>query len=182
MSDNPAPSYMCPKCHRVSYHPEDVKQFYCGVCHVTAEELRRERVTDFAHITNMYLTRRDCMSLALLTLTDHRDNPEARLVHGWVRNSFTGELTEHAWCEMPAIATYEDGSEGPITVMVDYTQVDERARIMPVEFGYEKMGGVSYISRYTFVEALVLAAKAGHDGPWPEDDRPSNSSAAEPLA
>jgi hypothetical protein len=27
------PSFTCPHCKRTSYHPEDVKQSYCGNCH-----------------------------------------------------------------------------------------------------------------------------------------------------
>jgi len=33
MSD-PRPSITCPRCGRVSSHPEDVRQRYCGACHV----------------------------------------------------------------------------------------------------------------------------------------------------
>jgi len=29
-----APPFTCPRCGRVSYHPEDVRQRYCGACHV----------------------------------------------------------------------------------------------------------------------------------------------------
>lgn len=28
-----APSITCPQCGRTSYHPEDIKQGYCGACH-----------------------------------------------------------------------------------------------------------------------------------------------------
>lgn len=31
MSDD-APSITCPKCGRTSYHPEDIRQRFCGVC------------------------------------------------------------------------------------------------------------------------------------------------------
>lgn len=27
------PSITCPRCGRTSYHPEDIKQGYCGACH-----------------------------------------------------------------------------------------------------------------------------------------------------
>lgn len=33
-------SYTCPACGRTSYHPEDVKQRYCGACHVFGDEPR----------------------------------------------------------------------------------------------------------------------------------------------
>lgn len=29
----PTPSFTCPKCGMTSYHPEDVRQGYCGSCH-----------------------------------------------------------------------------------------------------------------------------------------------------
>jgi hypothetical protein len=27
------PSFTCPRCHRISYHPDDVAAGYCGACH-----------------------------------------------------------------------------------------------------------------------------------------------------
>jgi hypothetical protein len=27
------PSYKCPACGRVSYHPKDIQERYCGACH-----------------------------------------------------------------------------------------------------------------------------------------------------
>lgn len=32
----PTPSITCPVCERTSYHPEDVRQGYCGNCHAFA--------------------------------------------------------------------------------------------------------------------------------------------------
>lgn len=29
----PTPSIVCPRCRRVSYHPRDIEQGYCGYCH-----------------------------------------------------------------------------------------------------------------------------------------------------
>lgn len=37
-------SYTCPKCGMTSYHPEDIKHKYCGNCHMTREEVMRERL------------------------------------------------------------------------------------------------------------------------------------------
>lgn len=31
--DGEQPSIKCPRCGMVSYHPEDIKQGYCGYCH-----------------------------------------------------------------------------------------------------------------------------------------------------
>lgn len=30
------PSYQCPYCRMVSYHPDDIKNQYCGACHCFA--------------------------------------------------------------------------------------------------------------------------------------------------
>lgn len=30
---NKQPSITCPRCGRTSYHPEDIRQGYCGACH-----------------------------------------------------------------------------------------------------------------------------------------------------
>jgi hypothetical protein len=157
-------SYECPKCHIVSYNPNDVANFYCGRCHQFADDLRNEEVTDFKHITTLKLTRKDCWTLALLALADS-GNPDWRLVHGWITSTFTGEPIQHAWCEAPAVATYEDGSQGPVTVAVDHTQVDERARIYPAELMYEKTSARD-MQRFTLTEAIRNALAAGHDGPW----------------
>lgn len=158
-------SFECPKCQSVSYNPNDIANWYCGRCHQFVDDMRNEQILDFQHITKLYLTRKDCFTLALLALTEGRNTPEARLVHGLVINSFTGKLTEHAWCEIPGTATYDDGTEGPITVAVDYTQIDERARFIPADLLYEKIGARD-MKRFTFTEAILYAAAAGHDGPW----------------
>jgi len=147
-----------------SHNPNDVANFYCGRCHQFAEHLRHEQVTDFKHITDLYLTRRDCFTLALLTLADCK-NPEGRIVHGWVTSTFTGEVIQHAWCELPGRATYDDGSEGLITVAVDLTQLDEGARIVPAEWLYEQIRPHN-MKRFTFEEACAQALIHGHDGPW----------------
>lgn len=164
-----ADSYTCPKCHIVSYNPNDIKNLYCGACHTFAQDLRDEPVTTFEHICPTKLTRRDCFSLAILTLLESSDNSEARLVHGWVRDSFNpGRYVEHAWCEFPAVATYSDGTEAPITVVVDYSQLDENARIWPREEIYKAMG-VRDCKYFTHAEAVALALRFGCDGPWKEE-------------
>lgn len=39
MPDPTSPSFRCPECGAVSYHPEDIRQGYCGRCHKwTGEE------------------------------------------------------------------------------------------------------------------------------------------------
>lgn len=34
------PSITCPNCGRTSYHPEDIKQKYCGACHAFHDEMK----------------------------------------------------------------------------------------------------------------------------------------------
>ncbi len=157
-------TFECPKCHSVSHNPNDLVNFYCGRCKQSIEDMRNEQVTDFKHITDLYLTRKDCFTLALLTLTDY-GNPDSRLVHGWVSHYATGGAVEHAWVETPAIATYEDNSKGPITLAVDLTQIDDRARYYPADLMYEKWGARD-MQRFTLADAMAHAAAAGHDGPW----------------
>ena len=160
----PRPSFDCPKCHARSFNPNDIANLYCGRCHQFVEDMRNEEVTEFKHVSRLRLTRKDCFSVALLALYTS-DNPAARLVHGWVTSSFDGEAIQHAWCEMPAIGTYEDGSQGPITVAIDHTQLDPRARLVPAEWLYEQTGARD-LKRYTLAAAIAQAFKAGHDGPW----------------
>jgi ribosomal protein L37AE/L43A len=157
-------SFECPKCQSVSHNPNDAANWYCARCHQFVEDMRDEQVTDFKHITDLFLTRRDCWTLALLTLTDCK-LPAARLVHGVVTSSFTGKPILHAWCEMPATATYEDGSEGPITVVVDHTQIDPRAVIIPAD-RFVELTGARAAKRFTLDEAIAQALLFGHDGPW----------------
>lgn len=158
--------YTCPKCHVTSHNPHDVQNMYCGRCHTFAEALRDEPVTIFAHLTKTHLTHRDCFSLAALTLLDSPNNPEARLVHGWIRSSFDSEHVDHAWCEFPATATYADGSTGPIVAVVDYAQLDERAVILPAPDLY-RVWQARDVRRFTREEAIANAQRYGCDGPWP---------------
>jgi len=159
--------YACPKCHVVSHNPHDVRNMYCGSCHTFAESLRDQPVTTFARLTKMHLTHRDCFSLAILTLFDSPNNPDARLVHGWIPGSLgSGEYIEHAWCEFPGTATYEDGSTGPIVIVVDYTQLDERAVFLPAPDLY-RVWQARDVRRFTRDEAIVNALRYGRDGPWP---------------
>lgn len=158
--------YTCPKCHAASYNWHDVQQMYCGCCHTFAEALRDVPVTEFAHLTNIHLTHRNCFSLAALTLFDSPNNPDARLVHGRILSSFAGEHVEHAWCEFPATATYEDGSTGPIIAVVDYSQLDKRAVFLPAPDLY-RVWQARDIRRFTRDEAIANAVRYGNDGPWP---------------
>lgn len=33
LGTTPPAAYTCPRCHRTSYHPEDIANGYCGLCH-----------------------------------------------------------------------------------------------------------------------------------------------------
>lgn len=35
------PSIRCPRCGRISHHPDDVREGYCGACHDWTSEPRR---------------------------------------------------------------------------------------------------------------------------------------------
>lgn len=169
---NARTSYVCPKCHAESFNPNDAKHYYCGACHTFAADLRDEIVTEFAHLTTQILTRKDCYSLAALTLMDSPNNDKARLVHASVVNLLEpGTRTGHAWTEFPAIGTYEDRSEGPIIVVSDYSQVDERARFMPQDEYYKLLQPVD-IRRFTRDEMIAMAQRYGNDGPWPDEPEP----------
>lgn len=37
----PQPSFRCPVCAAVSYHPEDIRHGYCGRCHAFTGALRK---------------------------------------------------------------------------------------------------------------------------------------------
>jgi len=40
------PSFTCPDCGRTSYHPEDVKNRYCGACHMFFDSFLRPQGSD----------------------------------------------------------------------------------------------------------------------------------------
>jgi hypothetical protein len=35
----PAPSITCPRCQMTSYHPDDIKERYCGACHMFHDQM-----------------------------------------------------------------------------------------------------------------------------------------------
>lgn len=37
------PSITCPRCARVSYHPNDIRERYCGACHLFHDQMRTYR-------------------------------------------------------------------------------------------------------------------------------------------
>jgi hypothetical protein len=135
---------------------------------MTPEEIAQRRAEDATEVAEPGVTRSDCYSVAILALCKFMADPDARLCHGQVRNTVdgTGEYIGHAWVETPGTATYEDGSKGPITVVVDYTQPDPNARGLPLDFFMDQTGARD-VRRFTREEALALAIKFHSDGPWP---------------
>lgn len=170
ISDAYIPSYRCPKCQSVSYNPGDIAHSYCALCRKTVQELRLEPVLVFHAYCSLELNHTDCFTLAALTLAHFALDPEARLVHGWVPSSFEGKYIEHAWCEAPGTATFDDDHTEPICIVIDYTQVDPRAVIMPRDFFYEKTTPRMDPppKKYSRAEMIFNAIKFGHDGPWPD--------------
>jgi hypothetical protein len=164
--------YQCPKCRLVNKDPQDVARKHCSFCDVFAEDLRGELVAELKGCEFARgLTRRDCFSVAFWTVK-HHGNEQSRVVHGRVRDSWTGELVQHAWAETPGAGEYEnDAGERiklPLTVVVDYCQVDERARFMPRDMYYENAGVETTPppKRYTLQQCMLLAVLYGNDGPW----------------
>jgi hypothetical protein len=105
----------------------------------------------------------DCWTRAGFFMLANYDKPDAVLVHAeWL---VSGEWTGHAWCEVPATATYDDGSEATIIVVVDGTQPDPGARYVPRDIYFEHVR-VRNERRYTFAQMVEHALKHGHDGPW----------------
>jgi hypothetical protein len=166
-------TYNCPKCRMDNTDPEDIRRKHCSFCDVFAEDLRGELVTELQEFQfSRGLTRRDCFSVAFWTVKYH-GNEESRVVHGRVRHSWTGELVEHAWAETPGKGTYVNAETGeeeqrPLILVVDYCQVDERARFLPRDFYYEQCGVelAPPPKRYTIQQCMLFAVLHGNDGPW----------------
>jgi hypothetical protein len=115
----------------------------------------------------------DCFQRAGLEMMLSSENPEMRLVHAEVPSTYEpGRWVTHAWCEMPATFGMKDDETGreweePGVVVVDMTQPDPKARIVPREIYYEKCSPRN-LKRYTLNEMIERALRHGHDGPWPD--------------
>jgi hypothetical protein len=121
-------------------------------------------------VTTGSLTKRDCFRVAAHTLL-RCDYSDARLVHGRVHNRCSDgpKYVRHAWVETTGIGVYRDGSERPITIVIDYTQIDEHNRTLPRTLYYEAMGVRPLQKRYTFARVALLAARHEHYGPWDDE-------------
>lgn len=108
---------------------------------------------------------RECFKCAALFMLVNQDKPQAVLCHGEVEFTLEpGTWDWHAWVELPAEATYDDGSKGPITVVIDKTQ-ERPSWVLPAEFFYEKTKARN-VKRYTFAEMLKRCIRYRTDGPW----------------
>jgi hypothetical protein len=171
--------YKCPKCGMTTADPDDVARRHCPFCELFAENsvpavVERDRIPELAHLLGgRDLTRRQCFSVAAVALL-HFGKPDSRLVHGWVRNSFDPlHHVLHAWVETSGLGEFLDDStgqtvNGPVTVVIDYTQADERARVMERDRYYEQLGVRTDPppKRYTREEMIRTMFQYGHDGPW----------------
>lgn len=113
-----------------------------------------------------------CFSLAAKVMLDaikagHWEWLEhARLCHGEVRDSYHAcRWIEHAWVECPAVATMDDGSTQPVTVVVDESQPDPKARIIPAELFLQHTAARN-VHRYDARAMMRLALEHDSDGPW----------------
>ena len=86
-----------------------------------------------------------------------------------MRDGFQHEgLIEHAWVEFSVRSWNSEGLFSPVTYVVDHTQLDSRARLMPAA-DYYKILDPKGMRRFTRARALEIAFKLDTSGPWPED-------------
>jgi hypothetical protein len=177
--------YICPKCRLVSTDTRDIARRHCAFCDLFAEESRAEPVSALrdGFFETGALSRRDCFSVAAQTLLQHALHRDARLVHGWVRkarkirNSIKARsigYVEHAWVETPGTETSTDAAGAriviPAVIVVDYCQVDPRARFM-LRGAYYDYAGVRMPpppKRYTRELTILLGLLHRNAGPWSE--------------
>jgi hypothetical protein len=172
--------YICPKCRLTNTDPRDVAHRHCSFCDLFAEELRVEPVRALCNgfFETGALTCRDCYSVAAQTLIEHVRHREARLAHGLVRaarrvrnriRARSVAYVEHAWVETPACEIGQH-VDIPALIVVDYCQVDPRARFM-LRGPYYESAGVRLLpppKRYTRELTILLSLMHRDYGPWPE--------------
>jgi hypothetical protein len=104
--------------------------------------------------------------LAEIDAGNHAFLAHARLCHGKVRDSFHAcRWIDHAWVEAHGTATMSDGSTQPITMVIDDSQPDPTARMLPLEVFVEKTQARD-VRRYDAREMLRNALRTHSDGPW----------------
>lgn len=114
----------------------------------------------------------DCFQRAGYEMIRNAHNPDVRLVHAQVPDSYNpGRWVEHAWVELPGWMTWTDdrGAEfkSAVEVCVDTAQPYKNARILPRDLYYQACTPRN-IRRYTYGQMLEHALRHAHDGPWPE--------------
>lgn len=90
---------------------------------------------------------------AALAWAREADDPDWIVVHGTVSSPKEGRRIEHAWCERGA---WIADLARPIG-----------ARLIERET-YYRVAQPDVLKRYAAEEAIILAIKSGHDGPWDE--------------
>jgi hypothetical protein len=110
-------SFLCPRCGRTSYHPEDEKEGYCGACHdytaLKAGDVLRIRhwgSDDLWCICAVQLASTNGQSLAL------------RVVEGALRTANGGLMTG-------AIAVNIDPQQGTVTEVLTGTELVVEGRV-----------------------------------------------------
>jgi len=76
-------SIRCPRCGRVSYHPEDVRQRYCGACHAFHADMSRRPAWQYLEAENEALKVRVALLSTLATRA---------LAEGWTLPEYEREL------------------------------------------------------------------------------------------
>ena len=123
----------------------------------------------------------DCFEVALHFAMNLRgDDDEYRVVHGWPigQGPIAGLRHAHAWIErhdpIPANLPEHFARVGPdfFTVCIDRSNGKdvELPRTLYYGIGHIRPDECSY---YTPAEAMALAVRSGHFGPW--DGRPSGA-------
>lgn len=87
-----------------------------------------------------------------------KDQQEGTLIHGRVYAGFPERWIDHAWVELPTGYVYEPQSES----LMDSKSFYEKSR-------------AEVTDRYTLDEAMRLAGKTRHYGPWGSNPGSGNS-------
>lgn len=128
-------SFTCPRCGRVSHHPQDAVRRYCGVCHVFADDLlpvtRQSLITGETHtfwlaVTQQQLDAYQAGEAMLQEVFPHLPGPE--------REFIKSGITPEEWQRL-VIGEVEDG-EQMITNLADLAKLLGTAQ--PTETGIRR--------------------------------------------
>lgn len=102
----------------------------------------------------------DCFSVAFNLV---HDNPSWTLCHGSVVRDEDGLHHSHAWVERDEVVEFPN--YGPVRMRVVVDRANGNDCELPAEF-YRKLGGAYDVTEYECMEAMRLAVRSGHYGPW----------------